>query len=79
MSCDNIPGNGIILGGVVRALAERRGRGLADWIAANAAFPSTMVDRIAPATTPADLADGRAALRLSRRARSRSASRSANG
>ena len=54
ISCDNIPGNGAILAGVVRALAETR-RGLADWIAANAAFPSTMVDRIAPATTPADL------------------------
>ncbi len=56
ISCDNIPGNGAILGRVVQALAERRGGGLPDWIAANAAFPSTMVDRIAPATTPADLA-----------------------
>ena len=36
-------------------LAERRA-GLAAWIDANAAFPSTMVDRIVPATTPADLA-----------------------
>ena len=41
---------------MVRALAERRGGGLAGWIAANAAFPSTMVDRIVPATTPDDLA-----------------------
>ncbi len=55
MSCDNIPGNGAILGSVVRALAERREQRLADWIATNAAFPSTMVDRIAPATTPADI------------------------
>jgi mannitol-1-phosphate/altronate dehydrogenase len=29
---------------------------LADWIAANARFPSTMVDRITPVTTPADIA-----------------------
>ena len=55
LSCDNIPANGVILGNVVRAFAERRGNGLADWIAANVAFPSAMVDRIAPATTGADI------------------------
>lgn len=55
LSCDNIPTNGVILGKVVRAMAERRGNGLSDWIAANVAFPSTMVDRIAPATTQADI------------------------
>ncbi len=55
LSCDNIPANGIILGNVVRSFAERRGDGLADWIAANVAFPSSMVDRIAPAVTQADL------------------------
>lgn len=53
ISCDNIPGNGALLSGVVDALASPV---LADWIAANAAFPSTMVDRIVPATTPADVA-----------------------
>ncbi|KAA3452418.1 mannitol dehydrogenase family protein [Mesorhizobium sp. SARCC-RB16n] len=55
LSCDNIPTNGVILENVVRAFAERRGDGLADWIAANAAFPSAMVDRIAPAVTQDDL------------------------
>jgi fructuronate reductase len=55
VSCDNIPGNGAILAGVVHALAERRA-GLAAWIDDHAAFPSTMVDRIVPATTAADLA-----------------------
>ena len=54
MSCDNIPSNGVILGTVVRSLAERRGSRLSDWIAANAAFPSSMVDRIAPATSAED-------------------------
>jgi fructuronate reductase len=54
MSCDNIPANGVILGNVVRAVAERRGGRLAEWIAANAAFPSAMVDRIVPATQAAD-------------------------
>ncbi|RVD61052.1 mannitol dehydrogenase family protein [Mesorhizobium sp. M2D.F.Ca.ET.185.01.1.1] len=55
LSCDNIPTNGTILSNVVRAFAERRGRKLADWIDANVAFPSAMVDRIAPATTGADI------------------------
>ncbi|NUS22000.1 MAG: mannitol dehydrogenase family protein [Mesorhizobium sp.] len=55
LSCDNIPTNGTILGNVVRAFAERRGRKLADWIDANVAFPSAMVDRIAPATTAGDI------------------------
>jgi fructuronate reductase len=54
MSCDNIPSNGVILGNVVRAVAERHSRTLADWIDRNAAFPSSMVDRIAPATAQAD-------------------------
>ena len=55
MSCDNIPSNGTILGNVVRATAELRSRALADWIERNAAFPSSMVDRIAPATVQADI------------------------
>ncbi|WP_308642786.1 mannitol dehydrogenase family protein [Mesorhizobium sp. GbtcB19] len=55
LSCDNIPTNGVILGNVVRAFAERRGGKLADWIEANVAFPSAMVDRIAPATSAADI------------------------
>ncbi|MGX7873750.1 mannitol dehydrogenase family protein [Mesorhizobium sp. ORM6] len=55
LSCDNIPANGVILETVVRTFAERRGKGFADWIAANAAFPSAMVDRIAPAVTRDDL------------------------
>lgn len=56
VSCDNVPANGAVLAGVVRAMAERSGGGLARWIDANAAFPSTMVDRIAPATTDDDTA-----------------------
>jgi fructuronate reductase len=55
LSCDNVPANGTILGNVVCAFAERRGSALADWIATNVAFPSAMVDRIAPATTEADI------------------------
>lgn len=55
LSCDNIPTNGTILGNVVRTFAERRGSKLAKWIEANVAVPSAMVDRIAPATTEADI------------------------
>jgi fructuronate reductase len=55
MSCDNIPANGVVLANVVNAIATRRGGGLPEWIAANAAFPSSMVDRIAPATSQADI------------------------
>jgi mannitol 2-dehydrogenase len=56
MSCDNIQGNGQVLRGAVLAFAALRDPALADWIAANARFPSTMVDRITPMTTPADIA-----------------------
>ena len=56
VSCDNIPSNGAILGAVVRDLAARRGDVLARWIETHAAFPGTMVDRIAPATSPDDYA-----------------------
>jgi mannitol 2-dehydrogenase len=56
MSCDNIQGNGEVLRGAVLAFAGLRDPALADWIAANARFPSTMVDRITPVTTPADIA-----------------------
>ncbi|RVA17548.1 mannitol dehydrogenase family protein, partial [Mesorhizobium sp. M7D.F.Ca.US.004.03.1.1] len=55
LSCDNIPTNGVILANVVQAFAERRENGLAEWIEANATFPSAMVDRIAPAVTQDDL------------------------
>lgn len=55
LCCDNLPGNGRVLRGVVLELARLIDPALADWIAAEGAFPSTMVDRIVPATTPADL------------------------
>ena len=55
LSCDNIPSNGLILSGIVRALAQARSPALARWIADHVAFPSSMVDRIVPATTDADI------------------------
>lgn len=56
LSCDNLPGNGALLRGLVLEVAMARDPGLADWIGAEGRFPSTMVDRITPATTQADVA-----------------------
>jgi mannitol-1-phosphate/altronate dehydrogenase len=56
MSCDNLQGNGEVLKGAVLAFAGRIDPALAGWIATHGAFPSTMVDRITPATTVADIA-----------------------
>lgn len=55
LCCDNLPENGKVVRGVVLELAGLVDPELADWIAADGAFPSTMVDRIVPATTAADL------------------------
>ncbi len=55
MTCDNLPENGRVLEGVTLALARAIDPALADWIAQNAAFPSTMVDRIVPATKEEDI------------------------
>lgn len=56
LSCDNLPANGHTLARVATRLAELRDPALGAWVAAEVAFPSTMVDRIVPATTEADRA-----------------------
>jgi fructuronate reductase len=55
LCCDNLHENGRVVRGVVLDLARRIDPALADWIAAEARFPSTMVDRIVPATSEADI------------------------
>jgi fructuronate reductase len=55
--CDNLPHNGRMVEALVHAFARRRDPSLAAWIRDNIAFPSTMVDRIVPATTAADVAE----------------------
>jgi fructuronate reductase len=64
LCCDNLNHNGRVVGGLVRdfcrALPTREGDALAEWIEANVAFPSSMVDRIVPATTPDDRRQARA-------------------
>jgi fructuronate reductase len=56
LCCDNLPHNGRTVRGVALRFAELVEPDLASWIEANVTFPSTMVDRIVPATTPADRA-----------------------
>lgn len=54
VSCDNLSDNGDKLRAAVIRFAEARGdRDLARWIAAEAAFPCSMVDSITPATDDA--------------------------
>ena len=54
VSCDNLVGNGAVTAAVVTDLAAALDPDLAGWIADHVAFPSTVVDRIVPATTDAD-------------------------
>ena len=55
--CDNLPHNGRTVEGLVASFAQAVDPDLADWIGANVAFPCTMVDRIVPATTSADIVE----------------------
>jgi fructuronate reductase len=56
LSCDNLPHNGRVLESVVRDFVARTEPGLLGWIDENVSFPSSMVDRIVPASTANDLA-----------------------
>jgi len=57
LCCDNLPQNGTLVRGLVLEYAAEVEPALRDWIAQQVAFPCTMVDRIVPKTTPADLAE----------------------
>lgn len=54
LSCDNLPANGETTAHIVEDFAALRSAALAAYIARDVAFPSTMVDRIVPATTEDD-------------------------
>ena len=64
LSCDNLSHNGRVLAGLVSdfcaALPAAEAEPLAAWLAERVSFPSSMVDRIVPATTDADRAEARA-------------------
>jgi fructuronate reductase len=64
LACDNLPANGHTLRGLVMRFAELVDRDLGSWVADEVRFPSTMVDRIVPATTDADRASVSTALGL---------------
>lgn len=55
LSCDNLPDNGQRTRHAVLELARHIDRDLAGWIESEGAFPSSMVDRIVPATTADDI------------------------
>jgi mannitol 2-dehydrogenase len=56
LCCDNIQHNGNVLRAAVLAFAEARDPILAAWIGTQAAFPNSMVDRITPVPTAAEIA-----------------------
>lgn len=57
LCCDNLPENGKLIQSGVLDFAMRLDEGLRDWIAAEVAFPCTMVDRITPASTAKTISD----------------------
>ncbi len=63
VSCDNLPGNGRVLQGLLREfvalLPAQESAPLLGWLDTSVGFPCTMVDRIVPATTDADRAEVR--------------------
>ncbi|UAK26135.1 mannitol dehydrogenase family protein [Sphingomonas nostoxanthinifaciens] len=56
LSCDNLPHNGVLLGRAAIDFAAATDPALARWIEGEVRFPQSMVDRIVPATTDADIA-----------------------
>jgi len=56
LCCDNLPHNGRTVRAIATRFAALRDQELAGYLANEVAFPSTMVDRITPATTDEDRA-----------------------
>lgn len=62
LSCDNLANNGTQLRGLLGQYLAAHDPALDGWVEAHCTFPSSMVDRIVPATTPADLDAAQVAL-----------------
>lgn len=62
VSCDNVSGNGALLMQSLGEFLDAVDGGLATWMRRHVAAPDTMVDRIVPASTPADRARVAAAI-----------------
>jgi fructuronate reductase len=57
LCCDNLPENGAVLEALVHQFVTRLYPQIMPWLRDNVCFPSSMVDRIVPATKPNDLSD----------------------
>jgi len=55
LSCDNLPNNGAAVKKIVLDFAQKIDPYLAKWISNEVSFPSSMVDRITPATKDQDI------------------------
>lgn len=55
LSCDNLQHNGNTAKRSFTTFIEAQDKELAAWVAQHVTFPNSMVDRITPATTPADV------------------------
>lgn len=55
LSCDNIENNGEVAATAFQEYAKAKDAELAAWMDTHVSFPNSMVDRITPVTTPADV------------------------
>ena len=55
LSCDNLPNNGAIVKKIILDFAQKIDPSFAKWISKEVCFPSSMVDRITPATKDQDI------------------------
>ncbi len=55
LSCDNLPNNGAIVQKIILDFAQKIDPAFAKWISKEVSFPSSMVDRITPATKQQDI------------------------
>ncbi|PWJ57057.1 mannitol 2-dehydrogenase [Dyadobacter jejuensis] len=55
LSCDNLQHNGHTAQKAFTSFIQAQDSELADWMSSHVTFPNSMVDRITPSTTPADI------------------------
>ncbi len=55
LTCDNLQHNGDVCGKIFSSFFSQQDPELAKWAEQNVSYPNSMVDRITPATTPADI------------------------
>ena len=55
LSCDNLPNNGAIVKKIILDFAQKIDPSFAKWVSKEVCFPSSMVDRITPATKSRDI------------------------